>query len=161
MDIKGKIMTIQMTAFLKSARILRRVLETCCHSDSSEKPPVTNGAKNSHRLELSITLFIHFFHYFIWQQVSIRRPDTYISECSKQAQKELEYKSRYDWVGCMIHWELCKRLKISISTNDISTSQLRSARILRRVLTSWVKNKTKKKKQTNPNLAKWQKRNTR
>ena len=26
------------------------------------------------------------------------------------AQKE--YKTRYDWVGKVIHWELCKRLKI-------------------------------------------------
>ena len=32
-----------------------------------------------------------------------------ISECSKLAQKE--YKTRYDWVGKVIHWELCKRLK--------------------------------------------------
>ena len=29
-----------------------------------------------------------------------------ISECSKLAQKE--DKTRHDWVGKMIHWELCK-----------------------------------------------------
>ena len=32
-----------------------------------------------------------------------------ISECSKLAQKE--YKTRHDWVGKLIHWELCKKLK--------------------------------------------------
>ena len=32
-----------------------------------------------------------------------------ISECSKLAQKE--YKTRHDWVGKVIHRELCKKLK--------------------------------------------------
>ena len=32
-----------------------------------------------------------------------------ISECSKLAQKE--YKTRYDWVGKMIHWEMCKKFE--------------------------------------------------
>ena len=32
-----------------------------------------------------------------------------ISECSKLAQKE--YKTRHDWVGKGIRWELCKKLK--------------------------------------------------
>ena len=32
-----------------------------------------------------------------------------ISECSKIAQKE--YKSRHNWVGKVIRWVLCKRLK--------------------------------------------------
>ena len=34
-----------------------------------------------------------------------------ISEYSKLAQKE--YKTRYDWVGKVIYWELCKRLKFN------------------------------------------------
>ena len=34
-----------------------------------------------------------------------------ISECSKLAQKE--YKTRHDWVGNVIHGELCKRLKFN------------------------------------------------
>ena len=33
----------------------------------------------------------------------------HISECSKLAQKE--YKTRQDWVGKLIHWELHKKLK--------------------------------------------------
>ena len=32
-----------------------------------------------------------------------------ISECCKLAQKE--YKTRHDWVGKVIHWKLCKKLK--------------------------------------------------
>ena len=32
-----------------------------------------------------------------------------ISECSKLAQKEC--KTRHDWVGKVIHWEMCKKLK--------------------------------------------------
>ena len=32
-----------------------------------------------------------------------------ISECSRLAQKE--YKARHDWVGKVIHWEMCKKIK--------------------------------------------------
>ena len=32
-----------------------------------------------------------------------------ISECSKLVQKE--YKTRHDWVGKLIHWEMCKKLR--------------------------------------------------
>ena len=32
-----------------------------------------------------------------------------ISECSKLAQKE--YKAWHDWVGKVIHWEMCKKFK--------------------------------------------------
>ena len=32
-----------------------------------------------------------------------------INECSKLAQKK--YKARHDWVGKVIHWEMCKKFK--------------------------------------------------
>ena len=32
-----------------------------------------------------------------------------ISECSKLAQRE--YKARHDWLGKVIHWEMCKKFK--------------------------------------------------
>ena len=32
-----------------------------------------------------------------------------ICECSKLAQNE--YKTRHDWVGKVIHWEMCKKFK--------------------------------------------------
>ena len=35
--------------------------------------------------------------------------DETINECSKLAQKE--YKTRNDWVGKVIHWEMCKKFK--------------------------------------------------
>ena len=45
--VGGLVETIQTTALLRMARILRRVLETCCHSDSSERPPANADMKNS------------------------------------------------------------------------------------------------------------------
>ena len=36
-----------------------------------------------------------------------------VSECSKLAQKE--YKARRDWVGKVIHWEMCKKFKFDHS----------------------------------------------
>ena len=50
LEVGGRVETIQTTALLKTARILRRVLEieeTCCHSDSSEKPSANTDVKNS------------------------------------------------------------------------------------------------------------------
>ena len=32
-----------------------------------------------------------------------------VSKCSKLAQKE--YKSKPDWVGRVIHWEMCKKFE--------------------------------------------------
>ena len=39
----------------------------------------------------------------------IKQSNHIISECSKLAQRE--YKTRHDWVGKGIHWELCKKFK--------------------------------------------------
>ena len=50
LEVSGWVETIQTTAFLRTARILRRVLdteETCCHSNSSERPSVNADGKNS------------------------------------------------------------------------------------------------------------------
>ena len=46
LEIGGRIEFIQATALLKSPRIPRRVMETCLHSDSSEKPSANDGVKN-------------------------------------------------------------------------------------------------------------------
>ena len=69
------------------------------------------------------------------------------SKCSRLAQKE--YKTRDDWVGKVIHWNL----NLTIRTNDKCTTQqlswrithtnsygialLRTNRILRKVLETW------------------------
>ena len=47
MEVGGRVETIQMTALPRTARILRRVLETYCYSDSSEKPSANTDVKNS------------------------------------------------------------------------------------------------------------------
>ena len=48
-EIRGRIKTIQTTAVLKSARIVKfwRPEETCCHFDSSERPPANAREKTS------------------------------------------------------------------------------------------------------------------
>ena len=49
-EVGGRVETIQMTALMKTARILRRVWrleETCYHSDSSEKSSANTDVKNS------------------------------------------------------------------------------------------------------------------
>ena len=50
LEVGGRVETIQTTALLRTARILRRVLETCCHSNSSEKPSANTDVKNSKRV---------------------------------------------------------------------------------------------------------------
>ena len=49
-EIRGRIETILTTALLRSARILRRVLEIC-HSDFSENPKVIVGGKRSQEVQ--------------------------------------------------------------------------------------------------------------
>ena len=36
-----------------------------------------------------------------------------ISDCSKSAQRE--YKTRHDWVGKAVYWELCKKFKFDLT----------------------------------------------
>ena len=50
LEIKGRVETIRTTTLLTTARILRRVLETCCHSNFSERPSANADVKNSQRV---------------------------------------------------------------------------------------------------------------
>ena len=45
LELEKQAEIIQTIRFLKSARILRRVLEICYHSDSSERQSVNTGVK--------------------------------------------------------------------------------------------------------------------
>ena len=45
-----RVETIQMAALLRTARILKRVLETYFHSNSSEKPSANTDVRNSKRV---------------------------------------------------------------------------------------------------------------
>ena len=47
LEVGGRVETIQTTALLRTARILRRVPETWGHSNSSEKPSANTDVKNS------------------------------------------------------------------------------------------------------------------
>ena len=46
-EIKGRVDTIQTTTLLRSAKILRRLQDTCCHS--SEKSSANTGVKNTQK----------------------------------------------------------------------------------------------------------------
>ena len=50
LEIIGRVETIQTTAFLDRPenKETRRLEETCCHSNSSERPSANAGVKNSH-----------------------------------------------------------------------------------------------------------------
>ena len=50
MEIKGQVKDIKTTASLRSASILKRVLETCCHSKFSERPSANADMKNYQRV---------------------------------------------------------------------------------------------------------------
>ena len=58
LKIRGRGRLLQTTALLRLARILRRILETCCHSDSSERPSADTGEKNSHKSKIIICIII-------------------------------------------------------------------------------------------------------
>ena len=47
LQVGGQVETIQTTALLRTTRILRQVLETCSHSNSSKKPSANTDVKNS------------------------------------------------------------------------------------------------------------------
>ena len=46
LEVGGRVETIQTTALLRTARILRRVLETWGNSNSSERPSANTNEKN-------------------------------------------------------------------------------------------------------------------
>ena len=50
-----------------------------------------------------------------------------ISEYCKLAQKE--YKTVHDWVGKVIHWELCKRLKFGLTIKKNPPKKMRRLKI--------------------------------
>ena len=61
LEIGGRVETIQSTVLLRTARILRRVLETCCYSNSNERPSAnvdvkTQGVNNKTKQRLFLTI---------------------------------------------------------------------------------------------------------
>ena len=47
LEVGGRVETIQTTALIRTDRILRRVLETCCHLDACDWPSADTDVKNS------------------------------------------------------------------------------------------------------------------
>ena len=58
LEVGRRVETIQITALLRTGRILRRVLETCCHSNSSENHQLTLRRKKSDALIIIIIITI-------------------------------------------------------------------------------------------------------
>ena len=52
LEIRGRVGTIQTTVLVRSTKILRRVQETCCHLNSSEKPSTLADIKNSQKSKI-------------------------------------------------------------------------------------------------------------
>ena len=63
LEIGGQEEIIQTTALLRSTRILRRVLEICCLSNSSEKPSANPCVKNSQRSRILIIMISNRYLY--------------------------------------------------------------------------------------------------
>ena len=62
LEVGGRVETIQTTALLRTARILRRVLETCCHSNSSGRPSALADVKKNNNNNNN--LFVHSYMIF-------------------------------------------------------------------------------------------------
>ena len=58
MEVGRRVETIQTTALLRMARILRNVMETCYHSNSNERPSDNNDVKNSQGVVVVIIIII-------------------------------------------------------------------------------------------------------
>ena len=112
LEVGGRVETIQTTALLRTARILRRVWrreKTCCHSDFSEKPSAISDVKSSNEWTTIIIIkvihremckkfkfdyankwYMHNpapvlendTHKFLWE-ISTRRPDLIITNKKK------------------------------------------------------------------------------
>ena len=63
LEIRGKVETIQTTALLRPARILRIGRETCCHSNFSEKPSANAVVKNSQKSKTIRSRKFRFFFF--------------------------------------------------------------------------------------------------
>ena len=63
LEVGGRVETVQTTALLRTARILRRALDTwgtCCHSDSSEKSSANADVKSSNKWIIIIIISFLF-----------------------------------------------------------------------------------------------------
>ena len=109
-EIRGQAETFQTAALLRLTKILRRISETWGDSSAIESLLIAaqnNAVRTNHiKARIDKTQQNSKFRICGDRDETINR---IISECSKLAQKE--YKTRHDWVGKVIHWEMCKKFK--------------------------------------------------
>ena len=91
LEIRGQVKTIQTTALLRSARIQRRVQETCCQSNSSERPSANAGVKNSQLLGIVQEIKTWSYYQMVYAETRIL-----FSEfcCSSRPQSENKRKQK-------------------------------------------------------------------
>ena len=68
--------------------------------------------------ELLLNISNSIYQVFLWDindlySIVKSQGNNNYSECSKLAQRE--YKAKHDWVGKVIHWEMCKKFKFDHS----------------------------------------------
>ena len=61
LEVGRQVETIQTTTLLRMTRILKRVLETCCHSNSSERTSANADVKNSNVMIIIMIITIVWF----------------------------------------------------------------------------------------------------
>ena len=93
---------------------LVRELKRQCHSNSSEIPSGKTDMKNSQGVNNNDNNKAKIDNTEQNRKCRLcdARDETVnhiMSECSKLSQKK--YKTKHEWVGKVVHWELCKRLK--------------------------------------------------
>ena len=64
LEVGGPVETIQTKTLLRTARILRRVLEICCHSNSRERLSADAYVKNSNRDNDNNQIYISLLYIF-------------------------------------------------------------------------------------------------
>ena len=80
LEIRGRWKTTQTIALLRSARIPRRVQETCCHTNSSERPSAKTDVKK----------LLWHFNIQTDHLIPARRPDLIIINKKKKKKKKKE-----------------------------------------------------------------------
>ena len=88
-----------------------RLEETRCHSISCGRPSAYVAEKNSQRNVIILIIMMNISQNSKSMLCWYSNEMVYhiIRESSKL--EENKYKTRHDWVGKVIHWELCRRLK--------------------------------------------------
>ena len=106
--------------WLRSAKILRKVLETWGHLNCNEKPPAYTGVKNSHDIN---------YNHWLCQRTK------------KSIEHEVDSDTNCKWCTWTVSKDLVKVMEVLeygrwAKTNQ-TTAFFRSARILRKVLETW------------------------